>query len=273
MAARGDVPLQQRAGSNNAPRPGPFGVSASKYDSRIKKVTGTPFTLVERGLKEGPVALAFALPLVFGYLINNTPAPITVEVYAVDAQGRRLLSTSGPIPAGVVLPLFTSFLAQVNIWILAPGEKMELVITAGNPNAGNGFWWWPNKQEIDSRIDTPRLVLPASDTVVMEPQPGRCMYPASFPFEGTFTCCYLFNYSLTTATTADVTLEAEEGDIVVETALPVPANTATPLLSMFGFGHGFSYPNKLRVALASIPTDGDIVYESSCLILDEPKDI
>ena len=272
--SRGDVPLQYRAGANNEQRPAPFGVYNSKLDSRVRKVTGTPFTLIERKEGEDPVCLALSLPLTFGYLINRTGGPITVDIFAVDAQGRRMLSDSGlAIPNGVSIPLITSFLGVISLWLLAPGERMEAVITAGDPNAGQGLWWWQQKQIVSGRVETNRIVLPPSDTVVTEPLPGRTLYPSSFPFDDTFRCLFLFNYSPTTATTANVTLEAEEGDVRLETALPVPANSVTPLLAAFGLGHAFSYPNKLRVELASVPADGDIVFESSCLLIDEPKEL
>jgi len=271
--SRGDIPLQQRAGANNEQRPAPLGAYCSKLDSRIKKITGTPFTLLERKQGEDPVCLSLALPVVFGYLINNTGAPITVDVFIVDAQGRKMLSTSGPIPGGITFPLFTSFLGVITLWVLAPGEKVELVITAGDPNASGGFWWWTQKQIISGRVETPRIVMPPSDIIVLKPQPGRTLYPSSLPFENTFRCSFLFNYSPTTATTANVTLEAEEGDIQVETALPVPANSVTPVLATFGAGYGLSYPDKLRVTLASVPADGDIVFESSCFLIDEPKEL
>jgi len=272
MAARGDVPLQQRAGSNNAPRASPFGLESAYFGAPIRRIHSTPFTLIERKFGEKPVCLAFALPLTFGWLINRTPGAITVEVYVVDAQGRRMLSTSGPLPSGSDTPLLTTFLGVVAGWVLAEGEKMEMVITAGNIEAGNGFWWWPQKQVLNTRVTTSRMVLDASDRVVMFPDPGRSMYGSGFPFDGTFRCCYIFNYSPTTAVTATSIIETQDGDIAVDVAVPVPAATATPIMTTFGFGHGFAYPDKLRVAISAVPADGEVVFQASCLVQDMPKE-
>lgn len=268
--ARGDVSLQQRAGSNNAERPSPFGISEARYESLVRKVLASPHVLLERGLDEDPVILSFALPLVVGYAINRTPTPLTLVLFAEDAQGRRLQVGGGVVPAGTEVPLFAGPFSVPAAWILAPGEKLVLEVVAGDPLAGNGLWVWPQKQFPSSRVQTPRIIMGTSDVVVMSPPPGRVFYPSAFQFNGDFRALYLINYSPTTPSSASSFIDAEEGSIAADVGLVLPPATATPVLAAFGAGWGLSHPNKVRVRVTAIPTDGDIVFAASYLLMDEP---
>ena len=254
-------PLQRRGGRNHPGRTGSgFSIEVVQNSHYAQRIKGSPFTLVERGIDEDPVVLV-GMQLTIGLLTNNTLAPIDVEFWLIDAEGREMsFAGSGPVPAATTVPVILQFTPQITAWVLAPGERVELRITAGDPNVVDGFWWWPNKQIIASPLVTVRkLMNTTSFEDVIVPPPGVSHVSPGFVFEGPFVGATLFNYS-PNPTTADVVLETEDGDFVLETAVAVGANGVTALMQNFFGGWGVSSPQKLKVRLGSVPVGGDVVF-------------
>lgn len=254
-------PLQRRAGRNHPGRTGSaFCIEVTQNSHFAERIKGSPFTLIERGLDEDPVVLS-GMQITIGLLTNNTLAPITIELVLVDAEGRVMpFSGPGPVPPATTVPVIAQFTPQISAWVLAPGERVELRITAGDPNVVDGFWWWPNKQIVAEPFVTVRKLMKTTQFEhVIVPPPGVSHVAPGFIFEGPFVGATLFNYS-GSPTTADVVLETADGDYSLETGVVVGAGTVTTLLQNFFGGWGVSNPQRLKVKLGSVPADGDVVF-------------
>lgn len=276
-----DASLQRRAGKNQNPRTGSgFSVEIDKYASVARRVTQPTFVMIKHevfthtGATGGEdLVILVGMALTIGALINNTPNPISFEMVMVDVLGREMaFAPPGTINAGQQIPVVLGFVPQLTAWILEQGESIELRITAGNPNAGGGLWFWSNKQYTSSlqMLKIRKILDTTGPIVVVEPPGGVTFMPPGFVFNGPFIGATIFNYNLSTAVTVDTILETEDGDLVLESALPVPPNTVTSLVSGVFGGWAVSYPQKLKVQLSAVLGDGDLVFKGNYQRMDTP---
>lgn len=275
-----DTSLSLRGGRNQPSRTGSgFSIEIDKSASIARKITKSPFVMVfheptthtQANGQDDHVTLV-GMALTIGTLLNNTANPITVAILIIDALGREMpFAPPAAIPGNTQVPIILQFVPQLTAWCLEENERIELRITAGDPNAAGGFWFWSNKQYTSAQqmIIVRKKIDVITPVVVVEPPGGVTHNPPGFVFNGPFVGATLFNYS-PNPTTVDTMLETDDGDLVLETALPVPGNAVTPLLSGIFGGWNVSYPQRLKVQLASVPAGGDVIFAGNYQLMDMP---
>lgn len=205
-----DIQLQQRAGKNY-----PDFLLFHRLSETVKKLTTKSILVLDNPKDEALMVSSFADGVV---LLNRTTSTVTAELYFEDVDGNRILIDSGSSVVGDDMHL------QSPLVYLNAGEKLALEITSvPSITTGEGLWMTlsTNRPAAPNGSPEDRMHVRVTNTVFdLVKRPG--LLPS---FQAGYGLSVL-NFS-NDDLTVSVVASTPDGDVTLESAIPVPNNDIT----------------------------------------------